>query len=639
LTVGRDAPSLPASIAAVALVIFMGFAPPPSHGRDEPVPPTFAKPATVSVQCGGHVDIHLRAAAPSRGTRYFIRSGPLHGGLGEILVNERGLGRVRYTHDERQGVAGDAFTYAAQNLGAAVSAREVVTIHVTPRPAAIEAPVAMDFGRVPVGGGTMRFLDLRNTGDEAFAGVLNFPSPWHAGSEARRVEIGGGEVFRLPVMFTPGREADYRGVLQIGGGGAVSLFGRGFDAIGISPSVVTMEEAGQGGFAGGFEVSNKTGSPLEARFEAPAEIQPIDPIHLDPGQSRMIPIVADLAPKTPPALLVRTGDLSLPVEIHFPTPRPRIVLETSDLDFGEIVVGKTGQLDLCIRNAGAAGTKIQILTPEWIEADPIEAELGPGEQTEIALEAAGEETGTFSGRVTIRSGGEQTTAIATLRVAGAPGPRKSQPAAARAPSVETVPPSAPEPAATPPASLDLGETRRQALRITGIKQSDGTIQITWLDPSTSSRSYLIEALEITSLSAQARAAAIPPSTHGAIHDAPTFMTERLKFSKLFEHASGNDEVVKIWTLIEGATFRTTETGEIEVRFPVPKDKPVIRLRISPIEPDGSPSPVKTEIRLPLLQMASRKWSLPAILAGLVVAGATLFLLARILKNTLATYGR
>jgi hypothetical protein len=170
-------------------------------------------------------------------------------------------------------------------------------------------------------------------------------------------------------------------------------------------------------------------------------------------------------------------------------------------------------------------------------------------------------------------------------------------------------------------TINLAETQRQALRVTKISQNKGVVSVCWQDPNPDRRTYRVDSLRITSESSLARQAAVAPDVGSDKFSPEEFAAERLKLSKIFENASKHDNVVKIWSPVEKLDLRESGNATFVANFPAQPNAAAMRIRISSVLPDGSTSPVQTQIRIPLVQPPPRRWPVKTILLTLVALAA------------------
>jgi hypothetical protein len=537
------------------------------------------------------------------------------GQLGEIATTEAGLASIIYRHHSGLGVGTDTFTYAVQTPGAAVSSRATVTVLVINRPPCVEAASSVDFGSVPVGSSTSSIVSLRNSGGEQYSGRLQLSSPWESG--VGWVEIPAGKAFDLPVSFLPDAARGFSGALYLEGPGGLTtkLTGTGFFVLDVSPSFLKLEETPDGRRAAMLTVSNKTDRPVGVEFDSPTGIGPIAPLTIPAGEQALVSVEADAEHKSGSraVLTVKEKRVSMAVDILIP-PAPAQILLTpsSGVDFGAIPPGKSLSREVAVTNSGGTPAAVEISAPPWILVDPARTLVKPGEQKTIRMEAAGARPGAFRDRIVFKSEKTHSELVVSARVE----------TASQAPATPAPTPGKP--------TLNLAETRRQALRITEISQDQGTVVVSWLDPNPDPRTYRLELLRITSEASIAREAAVAPDLGSDKFSAEEFAAERLKFMKIFEQVSKNDKVVKSWVPLEKLDLHESGSRMFTAAFPAPPGQLAIRIRISPILSDGSISPTKTEIRIPLKQPPARHWPVKTILLSLAV----LAILAVLVRNNM-----
>jgi len=571
--------------------------------KEPVVTPSFAKPVKAVVFIGGEVGIPLLANAPVRSTKYFIRSQPGMGVLGEILTTEDGRATVLYRHDPLKGMGTDTFSYAVQSPGAAVSSRATVSVEVINRPPHLEFPSEVDFGDVPVGTSTRKLVTLGNSGGEPFVGRVQLPSCWD--SPVGRLEIPAAREFDLPVEFKPDAARAYEGTLYIEGGVTpvgITLRGTGYAVLDVSPPFLKLQSSQDGVRSGKLMLSNKTEEPISIDFDCSPGLLPIPPVALGGGAKAEVEIRADGARVSGgrTALIVREKRVSATIEVLIPPLPAKLLFDpASALDFGQIQPGKSAVRELTITNAGGIPAAVEIACPTWILSDATRLLVRPAERTVLRIEAAATRPGTLRDRMLFKYDDKSVEIIVSATV----------PAAQATPAAT---PAAPPPAQT----INLAETKKEALRVTRISQNEGFVTVGWQDPNPDPRTYLIELQRISSEASLARQAAIAPEV-GTEFSPEQVAAERLKFTKLFELADKNDKVVKTWVPLEKAEVTPKENTSFEVSFPVPPRQPVIRIRISSVLPDGTVSPIQTEIRIPLKQPPARHWPVKTIFFWLV----------------------
>lgn len=586
------------------LTVFLPISLLSAKEKELAITPSFAKPVQATVFLGGTVEIPLHANVPRHGTKYLLRSQPQKGRLEEIVTDYDGLASVVYQNDSRKGIGTDTFTYAVQSQGAAVSARATVTLKVINRPALLVAPAETDFGNVPLGSTAKQIVTLLNSGGEPFVSQIQLSSPWKC--EVGSLEIPAGKSKDVSVEFSPDVARTFSGewFLAGAGGTGVRLTGTGYVIFDVSPTFLKLQESPDGGRSEKLTIANRTDERLEVTFACPGGLRPISPLVIEAGGQAEVKVEADPAcsagGKT--SLTVSEKRTSTSVEILIqPLPAKLSTAPASSLDFGEVHAGKSAAREIKITNSGGLPAALEISAPDWILPDVSHLLVKPGEERSIRIEVAATRPGRLRDRMLFK----YNNSVLELLVS------------ATVPSVapHANPTASPEQKPERPV-FNIAETKRQALRVTEISQEKGMVVLQWQDPNPEPRTYRVEALQITSEASLARQAAVAPDLGSEKFSAEEFAAERLKFTKIFEQVSKNDKVVKTWVPLEKLELHESGNRVFTATFSAPSGQPVIRLRISSILPDGSTSPIQTEIRIPLNQPPARHWPVKTILLSI-----------------------
>jgi hypothetical protein len=574
--------------------------------KEQTIRPSFAKPVRAVVFQGGEVRIPLGATTPVGGTKYLVRSLPSKGRLGEVVVTEDGQGSVVYRHGGG-GIGEDSFTYAVQLPGAAVSSRATVSIRVINRPARVVAPEEVDFGSVPVGASSRRVLVLKNPGGEKFSGRLVLPAPWTC--DRGRVEVSPGGSLELAVDFSPDGVREYSGTYLLDGAGGTTglLTGGGYVVFEVSTKQLKLLESADGSRSAELSVANKTADPLTVAFECPPEIRAIPPLTIPPGESASAMVVAADSQNSGvrSGIVLRESRVSATVEVAIPPAPARLLSEPATaVDFGDLAPGSSAAREMSVTNAGGVAAAVELGLPPWIRADPDRALVKPGERRTFRIEAVGARPGDLRDRIVLKSDAGSVELVVTAKVRA---------------------PAAPTPAQASATPLPPSFQPLQPLQITRIAQGNGTVVVRWVDPNPEPHTIRVESLRITSQSSLARQAVLALNVDAEKFRAEEFAAERLRLGQLYEKASKDDRIVKIWSPLEKMKIGELGNRTFEVSFPMPGD-PVVRIRILMVFPDGVVSDVVSEIRIPLQHPKPPGPPLALIALGLVglIALVTLF---------------
>ncbi len=203
-----------------------------------------------------------------------------------------------YVHRAADGPGHDAFTFAAQAPGTAVSAAETVEIEIADAAPAATPPLSgvpdlasrpseLDFGAVPAGHSTSVTLTLENRGGGLANGRLDPPEPWTVDGDAS-YSLGQGAKQTFRFVFAPPKEGAFAETLHVDAGNAdtttgcvVRLVGTGLAALAREPSpppvVAPTPEATP------IPVANVSPAPSPASESSTMPPVPSTPMIADPG--------------------------------------------------------------------------------------------------------------------------------------------------------------------------------------------------------------------------------------------------------------------------------------------------------------------------------------------------------------------
>jgi hypothetical protein len=154
------------------------------------------------------------------------------------------------------------------------------------------------------------------------------------------------------------------------------------------------------------------------------------------------------------------------------------------------------------------------------------------------------------------------------------------------------------PSASPP-TVDMQQVRRESLRILRIEQSGDRIEIFWRKPVVEVLKYRFEWLEISSQSSMDLREA-PVLDAGTEKFSPEeFARDRIRIGNILRRSASEESIVKIWHPLHAVEVSAVSEGIMKAVFPSPQGRHALRIRITSVLADGSDSPVRTEIRIPL----------------------------------------
>jgi len=604
-------------------------------GQNDSVPPTFAQSAAAQVRPGQSVIIELDTRPRRPGTRFFIRSQPGFGQVGEPRVLPDGRAQVEYFlpgNAPRMEV--ERFAFSAQNPGATMSAPAAVTISIVRLPATLEAVKELDFGRLFAGESALQKLRISNPGDDPYLGKVRIDPPWSIAGDPSSISLPGGASTEWTLEIESEEAGDPRGWLHFEGPNSVGvqLSATIVDPLALHPPVLQLERlAGPLPLrAASLTISNKREEEVVADFQVPAFLEEIAPLPLAPGESRTVRIMA--GPELP---LAAEGILTLTtafdrrnLTVHSPALPARLVLESPGVaDFGQAENFTNTTRQVLIRNTGGSNARVQVTGPMWMHVSPGGVEIPPGAVVEFTFSpAASIPDGPFRSFVRFNSGPERLEIeVAGDKLslyqgsAGAPVPAVSELTAVGSSQVV-------RPAAEIPLPLD------PPLEVLEAGESGKKIFLVWRDPSSLPRNYQFHRESITSRSALVRdQIARELDQLGRKRMRPETYHE---YIRRYEEAKNDDAVLSQWIPVEPLEIRNPEPGVYSALIRKPTQTSRISLRITPVSTAGEPSPVRTLIRIPLVYDpdSMRFLSDPKAWAWIVFAAAASALGFRFLRR-------
>jgi hypothetical protein len=603
------------SIAIICIALFgiVNCAVAAKDSESSPLPPpSMAKPISVEVLRGEEAKINLESYGYQPDTDYKIRYFPRHGKLGELVKDLQGRAWIVYQHESKELPEEDEFFYTVRNPGALVSAKARVQIKILEHPPRLSVWIG-DFGLVRAGQSVTKDLILANTGGKKFQGVLRMRAPWRVDVPA--ITVNPGERAVIPVFFEPGAAGNFSSSLSVDGpGGAkIELEGRAYEPLKTSPSRLRLQmDAGESRSAT-FVLTNHSPIKLAITFNNPDSLLPIDPVELEAGKGTEITVHAN--PGKPQAaqgtltLTTKEGALSLPFEIA-PLAGKLEVKPLAEIFFTSCHAGHSSTTTLALSNKGGLPLVADLTPPSWIEASQRRISILPGAEVTVELEARPAKPGNYREPVGIDAeGGVRMEIPASLIVSTSP-EESSQESRNQIPRTPIENPT-----------LDLKQLHREALRILAVNSTPEQIQILWKKPDVDVREYRFEWLEISSQSGREIREA-PIQEAGTEKFSPEeFARERIRVGDILKRADSVDQVVKTWHPLKVTEIGSVSDGIIKAVFESPKDRPSLRIRITSVLADGSDSPFRTEIRVPLepAKVSSKSWLWWVVSACLVLA--------------------
>ena len=572
--------------------------------KEEIVRPSFAESISATVERGGKTVITLRAKAAGRETKYLIRTEPAHGHLGELRVSETGTATIEYFNSSEGTNATDFFTYAVQNFGACVSARATVNVAVVESPPKIIAPSDMNFGLVAVGGTVRKTIVLRNAGGTPYTASPQLPSPWSLEEEGLFVLLPG-QSRELTVLFTPDSERSHTGELFFKGPPAISvgLRGEGVTIFDVQPWCLSVEPRPVGSMEriADLLVTNKTDSALAVEIQVPERLEKIPMLALGPHEKKTVAVRAD--PRCPQGgraeiRVSARGATSILEALVTPLPAHVICEQGETICLGRTPDSGPLQAMLEFRNDGGMDALMSLKTPPWLAANPDRFLLEPGKSKKIYLEANGLKAGLQKGTVDYFFG--KASGRVFVSTESAPG---TAPVSMASPTVEEN--------VKPNKVVDWGLLKTDQLVVYRISGRPESIDVFFRDPSPAKRTYQVERMRLTSRSVLIKEEMLA-GVKSSKFDPRELAEKRLALQAAFEKAKVNDQVVNLWLPVGGVSITEVGNNVSRMSFPPAKGSGIETLRITPFDPEGKESPIRTVIHVPI-DRKHPPWS-PAIVA-------------------------
>lgn len=483
------------------LIALLACAAVQADSKDPPmVPPPMAQPQSVSIFRGRSIDIPLRAQGRTPGQlKFFIRSLPAKGRLGEIRLTGPKSAEVTYRHDDTsEGI--DSFTFAVQAIDSAVSAAAPITIAISEESPALTVVKSVDFGTLEVGTTREEQVVLRNSGGGMLEGIVEVSPPWKViGSTEYR--LGRNQQSKVRILCAPDEQQDYsaRLVFSHDARAAVELTASAISPFDFDPPrEIELSSHDVGTLrSGGVVIRNRTAQDRTLKISVPPEIASPNRVFIPAGGEEKIAL------QTAPGFLgALEGTASfesegfkhrIPVRVYALQPVLRIE-PREGLDFGQIEPRRRHKGFLRIKNEGGSAARLQARVPREIllVPDPNSAILQPGETRlfEVAFEASS--AGDYRSEIVIESGAGKPAAIpVTSQVNAQPSEAQKVPTTALN--------SAARPAATAPESLQSSNSIPAVKEIKVLKASNRLFEVGWTKPGPDPVAWIVQQrhLEVT----------------------------------------------------------------------------------------------------------------------------------------------
>ena len=428
-----------------------------------PPPPPMAMTGAATVFVDTPVEITLQIAGRIvEPLSFLIRKRPKHGTLGEVRRTDRNSATLVYTPDARTGPGDDSFSFAAQSFDSPVSAPATVLIRLVERPAILDHPGEIDFGKVLLGDKKERPMELKNSGAGVASGDVRPNSPWRTGKTGE-YRLPAGKASTIDLVFEPFEERDFIDKLQVGPESMVVLRGSGVapvawpkEGLVVSP---TDREAGKAA----IPFTNNSPAERTLKVEWPEFLQGAREVILPANGTAVvkIEISAPLSLKYEGEAEIRSGNYKGKLLIRiFPAPAKLSASPERRLTLVASENARALKGLLLVKNTGGANTPLQIIAPPDIRIfpDPSRIILAGGDEQAFEVQAEGLKSVAANKTIRIQSPGCEPMDISIVAPAATenhaavpvekflsipPGPEPSptmQPPSGKVPRVETANP-------------------------------------------------------------------------------------------------------------------------------------------------------------------------------------------------------
>ncbi len=340
---------------------------------------------------------------------FLVRKEPKHGTLSALRRTGRNSATLLYTPDARTGPGDDFFSFAAKSFDSPVSAPATVCIRLVERPAILEHPDEIDFGKVLLGDRKERPMVLKNSGAGVASGTVRPNSPWRTGKTGE-YRLPAGMASTIDLVFEPLEERDFIDKLQVGPESVVVLRGSGVAPVSWPKEGLVVSPADRETGKAEIPFTNNSPAGRTLRVEWPEFLKGDREITLPANgtAAAKIEISAPLSLKFEGEAEIRSGNFKgkLPIRI-FPAPAKLSVSPERGLKLGASADGRALKGHFLIRNTGGSNASLQIIAPPdlVIFPDPSRIVLAGGNEQAFEVQSERLKSGTPSKTIRIQSPG------------------------------------------------------------------------------------------------------------------------------------------------------------------------------------------------------------------------------------------
>ena len=250
-------------------------------------PTAVAEAATVDVERGGQVTIHLRGISSGGGRLEFgLTQKPKHGQI--VSSKVVGLDRLEivYRHSGEASAKTDSFLFAVRAGSSGPFSPGVAKIRIATSPGRVMAPDALDFPPTLVGKTATESFVALNEGGVVVRGKMTISPPWRIVGSAD-FRFGPAEKSTITVEYAPVQSGSQEGQLTLETGGRpvrIALHGEGIPTFLVSPSKLKLQQAADGSRSGVISVQNNTPEPITIEVESTFDLPKTIPLQFSEGK-------------------------------------------------------------------------------------------------------------------------------------------------------------------------------------------------------------------------------------------------------------------------------------------------------------------------------------------------------------------
>lgn len=188
-------------------------------------------------------------------------------------------------------------------------------------------------------------------------------------------------------------------------------------------------------------------------------------------------------------------------------------------------------------------------------------------------------------------------------------------------------------AAAPQSKPNPKHTALEALHVKEILQFDGKAYISWFDPYPEKRTYFLQIERVTTLAAIARAQLrYLEAKSSSKFSSDEMISKRRALETELANAEKSNKVISEWRPMRDVVIRDIEKNLKQASFPLPIESRSITVRITSVAPDGTRSPFRSVVRIPIEVQTSfwkrHRWLLVSLTLLVVFSGVLVWSLRR-----------